>query len=135
MPRLLELTSNAPQHLIEEVIRQKIIDSEDIQEETLGKMIHEQILGYITINQTLECEIPKIEKPNQENIKDILEYQQLYDLKIEIIVDKKFEEIETQTKQMINKIIKSNQYNKSKIPKIPIELLETMEKTRDTIPA
>ena len=53
-------------------------------------MIHEQILGYITINQTLECEIPKIEKPNQENIKDILEYQQLYDLKIEIIVDKKF---------------------------------------------
>ena len=135
MPRLLELTSNAPQHLIEEVIRQKIIDSEDIQEETIGKMIHEQILGYITINQTLECEIPKIEKPNQENIKDILEYQQLYDLKIEIIVDKKFEEIETQTKQMINKIIKSNQYNKSKIPKIPIELLETMEKTRDTIPA
>ena len=90
MPRLLELTSNAPQHLIEEVIRQKIIDSEDIQEETIGKMVHEQILGYITINQTLECEIPKIEKPNQENIKDILEYQQLYDLKIEIIVDKKF---------------------------------------------
>ena len=36
---------------------------------------------------------------------------------------------------MINKIIKSNQYNKSKIPKIPIELLEAMEKTRDTIPA
>ena len=36
---------------------------------------------------------------------------------------------------MINKIIKSNQYNKSKIPTIPIELLETMEKTRDTIPA
>ena len=45
-------------------------NSEDIQEETIGKMIHEQILGYITINQTLECEIPKIEKPNQENIKD-----------------------------------------------------------------
>ena len=82
MPRLLELTSNAPQHLIEEVIKQKIIDSEDIEEETLGKMIHEQILGYITINQTLECEIPKIEKPNQENIKDILEYQQLYDKKL-----------------------------------------------------
>ena len=59
MPRLLELTSNVPQHLIEEVIRQKIIDSENIEEETLWKMIHEQILGYIIINQTLESEIMK----------------------------------------------------------------------------
>ena len=45
MPRLLELASNAPQHLIEEVIKQKIIDSEDIEKEFIGKMIYEQILG------------------------------------------------------------------------------------------
>ena len=40
MPRLLELTSNSPEHLIEEVIKQKIIDSEDIGEEVIGKMIY-----------------------------------------------------------------------------------------------
>ena len=97
-------------------------------------MIYEQILGYITINQTLECETPKIEKPNQENIKDIIEYQQLFDLRIEIIVDKKFNEIETYAKQMINKIIESNKFNKSKTPIIPIELSVTMKKIRDTIP-
>ena len=131
MPRLLELTSNAPEHLIEEVIKQKIIDSGDIEEESIGKIIYEQILGYITINQTLEFEIPKIEKPNQGNIKDIIEYQQLYDFKIEIVVDKNFEVIETYTKQIINKIIESNIYNK---PKIPIEFLESMKKTRDIIP-
>ena len=75
MPRLLELTSNAPEHLIEEVIKQKIIDSEDIEEEAIGKIIYEQILGYITIYQILECETPKIEKPNKENIKNVIEYQ------------------------------------------------------------
>ena len=35
---------------------------------------------------------------------------------------------------MIKKIIETNRYNKSKIPKIPIELLEAMEKTREAIP-
>ena len=44
MPRLLELSSNAPKYLIVEMIKQKIIDSEDVEEETIGKMIYEQIL-------------------------------------------------------------------------------------------
>jgi len=35
MPRLLELSSNAPEHLIVEVIKQKTIDSEDVEEETI----------------------------------------------------------------------------------------------------
>ena len=63
------------------------------------KEFEEEIYNQVTtINETLECEIPKIEKPNQKNIKDIKEYQQLYYLEIEIIVDKKFKEIETHTK-------------------------------------
>ena len=35
---------------------------------------------------------------------------------------------------MINKIIESNKFNKSKTPIIPIELSVTMKKIRDTIP-
>jgi len=55
-------------------------------------MIYEQILGYISIKKALNFETPNIEKPNQENLKDILEHQQLYDLKIDILIGKIYDE-------------------------------------------
>ena len=91
IPRLLELTSNVPEYLIEEVIK-KIIDKKDSEEENIEKMIYEQILGYISIKKALNFKTPNIEKPNQENLKDILEHQQLYDLKIDILIGKIYDE-------------------------------------------
>ena len=32
--------------------------------------------------------VPNLDKPNQEDLKEILEYEQLYNLKIDIILEK-----------------------------------------------
>ena len=134
MPRLLELTSNAPEHLIEEVIKQKIIDKKDPEEENIEKMIYEQILGYISIKKALNFETPNIEKPNQENLKDILEHQQLYDLKIDILIGKIYDETQEQTKKIIKEIINLNKYNKTKTSIIPTEFKNLITEIRLQLP-
>ena len=79
-------------------------------------------------------EIKGIDSPDQNDLKQIIEFQQLYDLKIDIELDKYTSEIIKSTNEIIEEIIKINQNNLNNIPKIPIKLENIIFQVRSGIP-
>jgi len=45
-------------------------------------------LSFIIVNKLVEFQKFNLQKPDKENVKDIIEYQQLIELEIEVLVSK-----------------------------------------------
>jgi len=133
LPRLLDISSNAPEHLIFETIKQKITNQKIPDNEGIEKLISETIAHYIAIDKLIKNDVPNLDKPNQEDLKEILEYEQLYDLKIDIMIEKEIENILQKTNEIITNIINTNQNSGKEEPIIPQELLDLLNNVRNNI--
>ena len=85
-PNIIEILSNAPIHIIKELINKHIKNKKEPELFTLHASKY--IKSYILICLLEFDEPPKINKPEApDNINDIIEYQQLYDL---YVIDKTY---------------------------------------------
>ena len=133
LPRLLDIISNAPEHLIFETLKQKALNQKHPDKEGIEKIISEPIKDYIAVYKFLKYETPKLDKPDQENLKEILEYEQIYDLKIDIILDKEIKDIQQRAENLITKAIEVNKNSLQKDPIIPQELNQLLNDVRINI--
>ena len=83
LPNLIEICSNRSEHIISVSI-QNLLNSK-IDKPSFIKSIRKPILKYNSLYNATFGQEPTIQKPDKENIKDILESQQIYDLKIDIL--------------------------------------------------
>ena len=72
LPRLIELLSNAPQHIIEQMVLSNIRGNPHPTETMYAK---EKILSYLLIDNILNINEPQIPKPDKEKIHELIEYQ------------------------------------------------------------
>ena len=79
-----------------------------------------------------EISIPQ--KPDPENLKDIIEYHQLYDLQVDLMLSKFKDDILQNTKDIIKEIKELNKKNKAKEPKLPDKITEVINNVRNGIP-
>ena len=87
-PRILEITSNAPTHYIEVTIKNNILKRQEPIISEIKKNIAQTIAQYILIQEMGGFYIEGIDKPDSEDLRQLIEYQQLYDLKIDIELKK-----------------------------------------------
>ena len=134
LPRILEISSNAPTHFIEGIIKNTLLKKEKIDLTNIKKNLTLTIAQYILIQKIGAFNIDDIERPDPEDLKQIIEYQQLYDLKLEIELNRYKEEIMKETEIIIEEIIKINKNNISEIPTIPQTLINIIGAVRNCIP-
>ena len=67
-------------------------------------------------------DIKDLDTPDENGLKPLIEYQQIYDLKIDLELAKHTDEIIEKTEQLIKEIIDANKKNISEIPIIPGQL-------------
>ena len=70
-------------------------------------------------------EISTLEKPDPENLKDILEYHQLYELQVDIKLSNHKDTIIQKTGEILEEIINTNKTKKNTEPILP-EKLKTL---------
>ena len=68
----------------------------------------EKILSYLLIDNIININQPQIPKPDKEKINELIEYQQIFDMKIEIIVSKIIEKIQNKTEELTYELLESN---------------------------
>ena len=91
-------------------------------------------LYYIEVFNSGNVETPNIQKPNNENINELLEYQQLYDLNIDIAFEKIKDESKKTSESIIEEIITLNKNGDKNNPIIPQQLQTYMTNVRANIP-
>ena len=105
LPRLIELLSNVTIHATEQMVNSnntnKLHNSEI-------KFVKDKIMSYMVVDKLLEVQKFNLPKPDKENVKDIIEYQQIIDLKIEILVSKYVNQITNKTSEYIREILDNN---------------------------
>ena len=105
LPRLIELLSNVTLHATEQMVNSnncnKLHKSEI-------KFVKEKILSYMIVEKLLDVPKFNLPKPDKENVKDIIEYQQLLDLKIEVMVSKHITLLINKASDFINEILNNN---------------------------
>ena len=131
LPRIIELLSNAPKHIIDQMIdsHNKKKDNETIVE--YGK---QKIIEYLIVNELLDMQPMNLTKPNLENLKEILEYQQIFEMKVEIIVKDKFEEIKKKAESEIKTLFILNENKKDNF-EFPDYLSKIITNVRGKIPS
>ena len=131
-PNLIEALSNAPTHIIKELIIKHIKSRKEPQTFILHS--EKYIKPYILLCLLENDEAPKIKKPeDRDNLNDIIEYQQLYDLYIIDKVNKIEQNINEKTKEVIKQINEDNQIKKEEA-KIGTLLSQSIEWVRENIP-
>ena len=68
----------------------------------------EKILSYLLLDNILNIKELQIPKPDKEKIHELIEYQQIFDLKIEIIVSKIIEKVQNETEEFTNELLETN---------------------------
>ena len=134
LPRVLEISSNAPTHFIEGIIKSYILNKKEIDIQEIKKNIAPTIAQYVLIQNIGGFNINDIDYPDPNDLKQLIEYQQLYDLKIQIELDKYITQILSTTEEIINEIIKTNKNNISNTPLIPNNLQTIITQVRNGIP-
>ena len=132
LPRLIEIISNAPYHIIEQMVHSY---RKGNPHETEIKYAKEKILTYLLLETILDIKEFQIPKPDEENINDIIEYQQIFDLKIEIMVENKIKTIKNKVEEVAQEIIQINSdstNDKSGI-KLPKNLENIINRVRNEI--
>ena len=133
LPMLIELSSNNFEHLIKDTISQKISKNASTLDE-IKRLLFKPIMKYIGVFNSGNVETPNIQKPNNENINELLEYQQLYDLNIDIAFEKIKDESKKTTESIIEEIITLNKNGDKSNPIIPNQLKTYMTNVRANIP-
>ena len=132
-PIIIEILSNAPIHIMKQNIKNNIILKKD--EQTFKKTIANQINRYIITTIIGKENPPSISKPqDNEDINDIIEYQQTYDL---CAIDKLYQikdEINVNNESIIKEIININiKTPKDKDPVLGNKMEKIIEWTRQNI--
>ena len=78
--------------------------------------------------------IKDLDPPDENNLKQLIEYRRIYDLKIDLVLAKHKDEIIENTEQLIKEIIDANKKNISGIPIIPDQLQTIIIQVRKGIP-
>ena len=105
LPRILEITSNAPLHFIEGTIKTNILKKKEPDIQELKKNLSMTISQYILIQKIGANNILDLENPDPNDLKQLLEYQQIYDLKIDLELSKHVKSTIHDTEDIINEII------------------------------
>lgn len=98
----IEIASNNTEYFIIEAIEQNLKKEKD--DTILEKTITTSITKYITLYLIGREEISITQKPDLENLKDIIEYHQLYNLKVDLKISKFKYDILQNTKDIIKEI-------------------------------
>ena len=134
LPRTLEISSNAPIHFIEGIIKTYILNRKEPDIQEIKKNISLTISQYILIQKMGAFAIKDLDPPDENDLKQLIEYQQIFDLKIDLELAKHKEEIINITEKQITEIIETNKKNISDIPIIPNQLQTIITQVRTGIP-
>ena len=130
LPNLIEICPNNNEHIIIESIKNLLNTKKD--KHSLIKTIRKPILKYYSLYYAAFEQASIIQKQDPENIKDILESQQIYDLKMGILRLNIKDKVTQQTDTIIKQIIEINIKNKE--PAIPKDLTDTIKMVREGVP-
>ena len=97
-----------------------------------NKYAREKIAQYYLLNKIINIEPFNLHKPNKDDIKEILEYQLIQDLKIDIIVKEEYDEIKDKTEKMTKHIINMNK-NKTEEYAYPDEFNKIIKNIKQNI--
>ena len=105
-PRLLELVSDAPIHIITQQISNYLLKKQ--QDNEYEKNIKKQLLNCLIIEKTIETPEIDLLKPQSNDIKGLIEYQNMYQYYIQKIAISKNKKAQTYQMQssMITTLIK-----------------------------
>ena len=132
LPMTIEIASNNTEHLIIAAIEQYLKKEKD--DTILEKTIKTPIIKYVTLYLMGGEEISIPQKPDPENLKDIIEYHQLYDLQVDLKISKFKDNILQNSKDIIEELKELNKKGKAKEPKLPEKITEIMNNVRNGIP-
>ena len=128
----IEIASNNTEYFIIAAIEQNLKKEKD--DTILEKTITTSITKYITLYLIGGEEISITQKPDLENLKDIIEYHQLYDLKVDLKISKFKYDILQNTKDIIKEITEHKKKSKVKEPKLPDKIIKIINNVRNGIP-
>lgn len=132
LPMLIEISSNNSEHLVKGAIHQYILKEKD--ENIFQKTIDIILAKYVTLSEMGAETMTNSEKPDPENLKDILEFHQLQDLYTDITLEKYIDKITSVTQEHIDEIKAANKKNKTKEPILPQKTKELFQNIRNGIP-
>ena len=132
LPMLIEISSNNTEHIIQEAILQYIIKTKD--ENLLAKAVTIPITKYVTLLEMGSEQITTPTKPDPNNLNEIIEYNVLYDLQVDIALAKYENKIREEVSKHIKEIINYNKNKNVKEAKIPPDLENTLDMVRNGIP-
>ena len=78
------------------------------------KFVNDKFLSFLIVDKILEVNPFALPKPDKESLKDIIEYQQMYDLMIEVLVAKHATDLIKQAADYTSQVLNLNkeiQYN------------------------
>ena len=130
VPRLIELLSNAPIHIITQEVSNFLLKKQ--QNNECEKCIKKHILNYIIMEKTID--IPEIDlpKPLTNNIKELIEYQNIYQFHIQKITISKYDEAYKEAVKMTNAMLQDKYTDKKNIT-IKAEHLNRINQIREKI--
>ena len=113
VPRLLELISNAPIHIITQQVSNFLMKKQ--QNNEYEKNIEKHLLNYLIIEKTME--IPEIDlpKPQSNDLKELIEYQDIYQFYIQKITTSKYQLAYDEATNLTNIILHDNYPDKKDI--------------------
>ena len=99
MSQVINLLSNAPTHIIEEIIKN---NKNRLNNEDTKKKIINQIIPYVIIKNMDVSEIPILKKPNKEDVEELVEYQTFYSITLKNMANKKINDNLDESTKIIN---------------------------------
>ena len=130
VPRLLELISNAPIHIITQQVSNYVLKKQ--QNNEYEKSIQKHLLNYLIIEKTMKTPEIDLPKPQTNNIKDLIEYQNIYQFYIQKITLSNYEQAYKEASDLTNEILNDNYKDKKNIT-LKTEHLDRLNKIRENI--
>ena len=110
VPRLLELVSNAPIHIITQQISNYLLKKQ--QNNEYEKNIQKHLLNYLIIEKTIETPEIDLTKLQLNDIKELIEYQNIYQFYIQIITISKYKKANEEVINLSKAILHDNHPDK-----------------------
>ena len=105
LPRLVELISNVTLHATEQMVHSN--NNGKLHANEIN-FVTNKILSYMIVEKLLDIQSFNLPKPNPENVKEIIEYQQIFDIKVEITISNFASPLIKKAKEYINEILEIN---------------------------
>ena len=130
VPRLIELLSNAPIHIITQQISNFLLKKQ--QNNECENCIKKHILNYIIIEKTIDVPEIDLQKPQTNYIKKLIEYQNIYQFYIQKITISKYDEAYKEAVNITNALLQDKYIDKKNII-INKEYLNRINQIRERI--